>query len=392
MQGKISSRDCVVIGAGPAGLSAAVRLRFVKRFNKIPMDVVVIDPGDPGGLLRMGERVIIGPSFIYRKGELLELLLKDFHYYNIPHIREKAISIKKEGKGFAVLTENGKRIKTHSIIIAAGMGVIHNEPDYYSRGVYITSGGYEFFKEIIDGMVKESKPPYTIVGSVKTENILPLLEPLMDKLFILTPETIKDSPLKTEQGEIVKILGDGWVQGIKYRKPDGSLHFKKTGAVFLDYNGFAISRPRPFNGLENIFEQNGYINSIECRLKGVFAAGDILGHPASVTIAMADGINAGLFCYSYLFRLKFKKDPVLYAYLPHDIIIDHNFKDLPKIKEDSIPVALLNPKKDRERFLVLCNGKRDLKEISSVLSLKLDEIKSKAIKYTQTGFLSWIRL
>ena len=43
--------DVVVIGAGPAGLAAATRVRWVKGYHAVPSSVLVVVPGESGGLL-----------------------------------------------------------------------------------------------------------------------------------------------------------------------------------------------------------------------------------------------------------------------------------------------------------------------------------------------------
>jgi len=40
--------DVIVIGAGPAGMSAAIRARRPKTFDYLPSDVLVIEEGESG--------------------------------------------------------------------------------------------------------------------------------------------------------------------------------------------------------------------------------------------------------------------------------------------------------------------------------------------------------
>ena len=89
--------DVAVLGAGPAGLAAALRVRWVKGYHPIPSSVALIDPGPPGGLAAIGGCVMTGPSFAGDARATLDPLLRDLEALQIPHIAERVVGLQRKG-------------------------------------------------------------------------------------------------------------------------------------------------------------------------------------------------------------------------------------------------------------------------------------------------------
>ncbi len=90
--------DAVVIGAGPAGISAAIRLRWLKTYHALPASVALVDPEPPGGLAAMGGCVLTGPSFALDAEGILEPLLSDLEALRIPRIGQRAVELARDGE------------------------------------------------------------------------------------------------------------------------------------------------------------------------------------------------------------------------------------------------------------------------------------------------------
>lgn len=162
--------DTAVIGAGPAGLSAAVRARFIKSRGAYPMSAVVFDSSETaGGLANFGGTKLTGPAFTLERGELISKLLKDIELFDIPIIGQKVIEVKKSTRGgeFLIKTESVNEAKTgakiiinsyraKSVIIASGMRPLSNELQYFNKGVEITYMGYDFINKMISGFINDA--------------------------------------------------------------------------------------------------------------------------------------------------------------------------------------------------------------------------------------------
>ncbi|UVI33306.1 NAD(P)/FAD-dependent oxidoreductase [Paenibacillus spongiae] len=107
--------DCVIIGGGPAGLNAALVLGRAKR------TVALFDHNQPrnrvthashGFLTRDG----ITPSE-FRRIAYDEVL----RYPSVQHWQDEVTDIRKQEKGFEILTKNGEHVKTRKLILSSGL-------------------------------------------------------------------------------------------------------------------------------------------------------------------------------------------------------------------------------------------------------------------------------
>ena len=88
--------DVAVVGAGPTGLSAAIRLRWLKTFPLVPVSVALINSGPLGGLAKMGNSILTGPSLAFPTGQLVERLEEDLKKWPVPVISNRVEAIDKE--------------------------------------------------------------------------------------------------------------------------------------------------------------------------------------------------------------------------------------------------------------------------------------------------------
>ena len=125
--------DCIVIGMGPAGMSAAIYA------NQAGLNTLILEENAPGGLLNklkkidnyLGFKNIDGPSLAY---EMFE------HVRNL-NIKYKIVTVQdiKNENDYKVITTNKGEFKTKGIIIACGRKVkrsgIPNEDKFLNKGI-----------------------------------------------------------------------------------------------------------------------------------------------------------------------------------------------------------------------------------------------------------------
>jgi thioredoxin reductase len=108
--------DVVIIGGGPAGLSAALSLGRVRR------SVLVIDAGEPRNApaARAGAHGILGREGISPL-ELLRLGREEVLAYGVRVADARVADARRDGDGFSVVTQNGERARSRRVLVTTGL-------------------------------------------------------------------------------------------------------------------------------------------------------------------------------------------------------------------------------------------------------------------------------
>lgn len=114
MGSNIEHRDCIVIGAGPAGLTAAMYLR---RFHRDP---VVLDAGNSRARWIPESRNCPGFPHGLSGPDLLARLRKQALHYDVDLVDAVAATITRDG-GFTVETDDGRRFAADCVVLATGI-------------------------------------------------------------------------------------------------------------------------------------------------------------------------------------------------------------------------------------------------------------------------------
>ena len=89
----MEKRDVIIIGAGIAGMTAAI---YLKRFN---IDVLLLEKGIPGGQLNNTENIKNYPGFLEADGSLLaKNIYKQVQDLNIDYFNEEVIEVTLDNK------------------------------------------------------------------------------------------------------------------------------------------------------------------------------------------------------------------------------------------------------------------------------------------------------
>ena len=299
--------DLIIIGAGPAGITASVYAARKK------IDFLVISK-DVGGQAAWsgdienytGYQFITGP-------ELAAKFEEHMHKYNIPLKADETVrGIGNAGQVITVTT-NKDSYETRSVIIASGKRTkelnVPGEKEFKNRGLTYCA--------TCDGPLFVNKDVAVVGGGNSAlDAVLQLRRIAKHVTLINITETLGGDAVMREQVEsdslvtvlnsaqVTEIIGDKFVSGIKVLRhnKEGTLAvqgvFVEIG--LLPNSEFAKVVAR--NQLQEII--------INCRnetnIAGIFAAGDVTDVPEKqIIIAAGEGSKACLSAFRYLVQNKF---------------------------------------------------------------------------------------
>lgn len=295
--------DIAIIGAGPAGLSAAI---YARRSGK---SVIVIEKGVFGGQITYSPKVENVPGFVEISGnEFAEKLIEQAINQGAEIELDTVLNISKTDDGFVLSAENGE-YTAKSVIIAAGskhrrLG-LENEEELIGNGVS--------FCAVCDGAFFAGQDVAVIGGGNTALQEAVLLSETSTKVtiiqnldFLTGEKALIEKLEKTPNVEIVcgatvkAFNGTSALESVVIEK-DGAERVLNVGGVFV-----AIGQQpenEPFANVAEI-DANGYICATEsCTTKtpGVFVAGDCRTKSIrQVVTAAADGAIAALAACRYI--------------------------------------------------------------------------------------------
>ena len=298
--------DIVIIGAGPAGLTAAV---YARRANKT---VLILDKAGFGGQITFSPKVENYPGFESVSGsELADKMTEQVLSQGAEVEIENALEIKDNGATKVVVTEDGNEYECKSVIIAAGAQHRHlgidNEERFIGDGIS--------FCAVCDGAFYANKTVALIGGGNSALQEAILLSETSKKVYViqnldfLTGEQrlqeilAKRGNVEIILGTVVKAINDTpTFSGITLLKTaDGTETELNLDGMFVAIG--LVPENEPFKNVADL-DQNGYIDADEkCLTKtaGVFVAGDCRQKTVrQVTTATADGAVAAINACRYI--------------------------------------------------------------------------------------------
>src|SRR3954466_1139378 len=106
--------DCLVIGGGPAGLTAAIYLGRYRR------NVMVVDSGESRAAIIPKTHNYPGFAAGVSGKELLRLLRAQAEAYGVRMVRDRVESLRKSGDSFLART-TGSAISAKRVVLATGL-------------------------------------------------------------------------------------------------------------------------------------------------------------------------------------------------------------------------------------------------------------------------------
>lgn len=308
--------DLIIIGGGPAGLTAAV-YAIRKRLN-----CLLVSP-DLGGKANRHMQIKGLDSYQVIDGaDQVRRFCNEVEYLDFARILEKAAKLERIGRGFAVTTATGRRLEAKSVILATGADAVRlNVPGadrFFLRGVgYSTISYAPLFLEKVVAIV--GADDMGLRGAAE-------LGQIADRVYLVVPPggavasvAGGDGPnaalwRRLRNAVHVEVLDD-WqpfaVEGENYgerlmvRAPDGTERALEVDGIFVELG--LKSHSELVAGLADLDAEGRVIvdGSTQTSIPGLFAAGDVTQLPAEqVLIAIGEGAKAALAAYEYLLKLE----------------------------------------------------------------------------------------
>ena len=288
--------DLIVIGAGAAGMTAAL---YALRNG---MKVTLLEKNNLGGQIAESPRVENFPTIESISGsELADRLFDQITKLGVDFVFGEVLSLQKEGDKFVVKTEY-ETLEARSVIIAAGVEHrklnLPNEEKLIGHGISycaLCDGAFYSGDEVVligDG---NTALQYSLLLSSQCKGVHVVT--MFDKFFgdqSLVDALKKKTNVKiTHNARLVGLIGDKELEGLTFERNDKTRFEIKTPALFV-----AIGQV-PNNGIYSQLVElspDGYIltdENMATKTKGLFVAGDCrLKKVRQLTTACSDGAIA----------------------------------------------------------------------------------------------------
>lgn len=305
--------DVIVVGAGPAGLTAGIYARARK------LSTLILEAQKPGGQLSVlypTKSVYDYPGYIAIEAEELgKLFVEQARLSGCElHEGEEARELKKKGKHWRIGTSKGY-YEARIVILALGIGLfdskrldIPGESEFEGKGVYYQVKDRREFRQrrvlIVGGGDSALETAVQLVAQAAEVHLAHRREEFraMEK----NVEAVKRSPVKILLNtEVARILGDDRVrQAVVYNNTNSKEQLIEVDSVIIQV-GFETRLGWVKKlGLELEGDKLIKVNvDMSTSLPGVFACGDVVFHPGKekrIVTGCGEAVTAVASAYKFV--------------------------------------------------------------------------------------------
>ncbi len=297
--------DIVVVGGGPAGLTAAL---YALRNGK---DVLVIEKSVFGGQIVNSPKVENIPGFVSISGdEFGDLMLKQVKAQGGKFLFDEVTKIDSDNNECTIYTDTQEEIKAKAVILATGTKHrklnLDNEDNFIGKQIH--------FCAVCDGSFYKDKVVVMVGGGNSAFVEANILADIVDKLIILQDLPYFTAEAKLQEQVLAKkniethlnskvlkyIIEDNKIVGINYLENNEEKLVKCDG-IFLAIG--LVPDNKAFTNLCDL-DDRGYFKVNESTItktNNVFVAGDCRNKSLrQVATACSDGANAAIAACNYL--------------------------------------------------------------------------------------------
>ena len=295
--------DVIVIGAGPAGLQAAI--------NAVRKKATVLVLGRPerSSLNRAHVENYLCVDGVHEGAELLAVGISQVKRFGAEYLAEDVLYIEHISETFGVRVESGRNIRTRSLIFATGTSrkklKVKGEKELSGKGVsYCVDCDANFYRNA----------KVVVVGneSAAVDGALTLLG-YASEVHLVTKELEVSEKMNNKLSESgVRVHQDNWVSEIQGENSVEGVLLKdgtrlEVEGIFIELGAKGALELATAIGVQLDSETFTHIDcdkKQQTNITGVYAAGDIAGQPYQMAKAVGEGCVAGWEAANYALKQK----------------------------------------------------------------------------------------
>jgi thioredoxin reductase (NADPH) len=296
--------DVIVVGAGPAGLSAAIYT------TRRALKTLLISK-DIGGQASLTDEIENYPGFDKIGGmELMQKFQTQAKSFGAEFMFTEVTDLKKTGDLFLLKTTDNKELQAKAVILAFGLTPrnleVPGEKELTGKGVTYCA--------TCDGPLYKGKNVVVVGGGNSALDAAEFLSHLAKQVYLIhRRDTFRGEQILIDQVKEAKnveiiynanttaIKGENNVTGLSYKTNDGQAVDLEVDGVFIEIGHVAKTQ---WLGDAVIYTDRKEIEiSVDCETKtpGLFAAGDVTQITyKQVVISAGEGAKAALQAYRFL--------------------------------------------------------------------------------------------
>lgn len=299
----IDKKDVVIIGAGPAGIQAAIHAVRKK------CDVLLLGRIERSALYSAHVENYACVEGVKSGEEMLTAGLNQVKQFGAEVMDDDVLKVHQLEDGIKLELESGVDVETRTLIFANGTSrkklKVPGEKEFFGRGVsYCVDCDANFFRNTTVAVVGNASA--AIDGALT-------LTGYATKVYLINQELVASPELqdKLKQSTVENITST-WVSEIKGEGDVKSLLLEngeeiELDGVFIELGAKGAMELALELGITLDMETMSHIETnkkTETNVPGVYAAGDITGHPYQMAKAVGEGCVAGMEAATYAKKQK----------------------------------------------------------------------------------------
>lgn len=278
--------DCIIIGSGLAGISAALTLQANRK------EFLIFGSKALSEKIEKAEKIHNYPGLPDVSGRAFSEALKaQLESAGIEIKEEKVAGVYALKSGFTLLTQEGKQYESRTVILACGVESvrqIEGEEEFSGRGVSYCA--------TCDGFLYKDKTIGVVCTTKRLEHEIGYLADFAKRVYLVP--MYKNVEIQRENITVIKKMPTKIVGGKRVEKLVFPTEEVPVDGVFMLRE--SVSPAILVGGLQT---ENGHVvvgRDMSTNLKGLYAAGDCTGRPYQYTKAAGEGNIAAHSVSEYL--------------------------------------------------------------------------------------------